>query len=83
VWPVLGGSFATLDAVKMHTIQCEEARKVGKSFTRKDKLRNHLREDHGQLIFSEDAFDWVYDVDSDWPRECGFCGDHLNDVRIF
>ena len=77
------GPFASLDAVKIHTIQCEEAQKVGKSFARKDKLRNHLREDHGQLIFSEDAFSWVYDVDSDWPRECGFCGDPLNDVCIF
>ena len=74
--------FTNLVAVKMHTIQCEEAQKAGKSFMRKDDLRNHLKDDHGQVIFSEDAFDWVYDVDSEWPRKCGFCRDSLNDVCI-
>jgi hypothetical protein len=74
--------FASLDAVKTHTVQCEEARKVGKSFTRKDNLRNHLREDHDQPKPSEDAFQWVFDVNSDWTLQCGFCGDALNDVCI-
>jgi hypothetical protein len=78
----LEAPFASLDYVKMHTIQCEEAQNAGKSFTRKDHLREHLRDKHGQLRFSKDAFDWVYDVDSDWPRECGFCGDPLYDVCI-
>jgi hypothetical protein len=78
----LASHFASLDDVKIHTIHCEEARKVGKSFTRKDNLRNHLREDHDQLIPSEDAFHWVFDVDSDWTLQCGFCGDALNDVCI-
>jgi hypothetical protein len=75
--------FASLGAVKMHTIQCEEAQEVGKSFTRKDKLRTHLREEHGQLVVSEDALGWHYDVDGDWPRECGFCGDPLYDVSVY
>jgi Zinc finger, C2H2 type len=79
----LEGHFAGLEEVKVHTIQCDEAQKVGKSFTRKDNLRTHLRDRHDQLIFSEEDFDWVFDVESDWPRECGFCGCILNDVCIY
>jgi hypothetical protein len=79
----LEGHFTDLEEVKMHTIKCDEAQKVGQSFTRKDNLRTHLRDGHDRLIFSEDDFDWVFDVESDWPRECGFCGDILNDVCIY
>jgi len=79
----LKGHFNNLEEVKAHTIQCDEAQKVGQSFTRKDNLRTHLRDRHEQLIFNEDDFSWVFDVESDWPRECGFCGDILNDVCIY
>lgn len=79
----LSGPFGSVDIVKRHTINCEDAQRIGISFTRKDNLRTHLRERHNQRTFSTDAFDWVFEVDSDWARECGFCGDPFTDVSIF
>lgn len=79
----LEGPFASLEDVKMHTIKCEAAQQAGVSFTRKDKLRTHYRKKHGQEIVDEDDLNWVYDIAIDWPRQCGFCGDPLNDVCVF
>jgi hypothetical protein len=79
----LAGPFATLEDVKVHTIQCKTAQESGKSFTRKDHLRDHFRKHHGSVIVNEGELGWAYDVDSDWPRECGFCGTPLNEVLLF
>lgn len=75
--------FPNLDAVKMHTVQCKQAQRFSKSFSRIDNLRTRLRSYHGQHTFSQDAFNGVFETDSDWWRECGFCGIIFNNVRIF
>lgn len=79
----LSGPFRSADIVKRHTVNCEDAQRIGISLTRKDNLRTHLRERHHQHTFSTDAFDWVFEIDSDWAQECGFCGDPFTDVSIF
>jgi len=59
--------------IRMHNLECIAARKQGRTFTRKDHFRSHLRNDHG-LPLTPAASSWVYAIESEWPRQCGFCG---------
>jgi len=43
----------------------------GHSFQRKDKLKLHVRESHG---WNANIDNWYEDVNSDWKKQCGFCG---------
>jgi hypothetical protein len=70
--------FAQLHAVgnnKMHYLQCQESQKGRHVFAaaRKDHFRNHLKK-HGMLDITDETSTWIFNVESDWPRECGFCG---------
>ncbi|KAH7417180.1 hypothetical protein BKA64DRAFT_701964 [Cadophora sp. MPI-SDFR-AT-0126] len=45
--------------------------RIGHDFHRKDKLIDHVRQAHG-CNANVDA--WYIDLNSDWRRQCGFCG---------
>jgi hypothetical protein len=71
--------FAQLAAVgnnKMHYLQCQESQKGGPVFSaaRKDHFRDHLTKQHGMFDITDEASTWIFNVWSDWPRKCGFCG---------
>jgi hypothetical protein len=66
--------FFMLGDVQAHYLQCESARTQGKTFGRKDHFCKHLRDEHHIDNVSQQAANWKYSVNSDWPRECGFCG---------
>jgi hypothetical protein len=66
--------FSILGEPKAHYLQCEMARQNGKTFGRKDHLCGHLREHHGMEDMGERTKSWSFPIDSDWPRQCGFCG---------
>ena len=61
-------------AVKQHSLQCQDARVGCSSYIRRDKLLEHLRKRHGMEKASEEISTWVFEVASNWPRQCGFCG---------
>jgi hypothetical protein len=67
------GSAEDLGDIQTHNLECDPARKLGRTFTRKDKFRDHLRLDHGISLDSTTST-WVFDIESQWPRQCGFCG---------
>lgn len=67
------GSAEDLGDIQIHNLQCDPARKLGRTFTRKDHFRDHLRDDHGISLDSTTST-WVYSIESRWPRQCGFCG---------
>jgi len=60
---------------RAHYLQCELARGITRKFSRKDHLLNHLQKHHGLRNMGEHTRTWSLPVDSDWPRQCGFCGD--------
>ena len=66
--------FSLLGEPKIHYLECELARQNGKTFGRKDHLCGHLREQHGMEDMGERTKSWKFPIDSDWPRQCGFCG---------
>lgn len=55
-------------------LQCQSAKKEITTFIRKDHLINHLREHHNMANMNMTIDTWKYDIDSNWPRHCGFCG---------
>jgi hypothetical protein len=61
------------DDPKAHCMQCECARANTKTFSRKDHLLGHLQRQHGSKNMGEETKSWSFRVDSDWPRQCGFC----------
>ncbi|KUJ19259.1 uncharacterized protein LY89DRAFT_716823 [Mollisia scopiformis] len=58
-----------------HYLQCESARRNGRTFARKDKLSEHLQKDHSIPPGSamSQATNCTFQVDNGWPRQCGFC----------
>lgn len=66
-------SMPILDDPKTHYTQCERARANTKTFSRKDHLLGHLQRQHGSKNMGEETKSWSFQVDSDWPRQCGFC----------
>jgi ankyrin repeat protein len=60
---------------RAHYLRCVTARDEGKTFGRKDHLVEHLQKEHGMSNMSPHAASWKYAVNSNWPRQCGFCGE--------
>ncbi|KAF8849119.1 hypothetical protein BDZ45DRAFT_245574 [Acephala macrosclerotiorum] len=65
----------TLERYNVHYLHCESAKKNARTFSRKDKLSEHLQKDHLAPPNSAllQAAKWLFDIDSGWPRHCGFC----------
>ena len=62
----------------VHYLQCAAAQRTGKTYGRKDRLIAHLRDQHNITTdASSIASNGKYTVDSNWPRQCGFCGKHF------
>ena len=55
-------------------VQCRAARREVTTFSRKDHLIDHLRKDHNMLNMNDTIDTWKFGIESDWPRQCGFCG---------
>ena len=58
---------------RAHYLRCASARQDGTTFSRKDHLIPHLREEHGLTFTNLHIITWRYSIDSRWPRQCGFC----------
>jgi hypothetical protein len=58
---------------RAHYLRCASARQDGTTFSRKDHLIPHLREEHGLTFTNLHIITWRYSIDSRWPRKCGFC----------
>ncbi|KAE8446312.1 hypothetical protein EG329_012059 [Mollisiaceae sp. DMI_Dod_QoI] len=67
-------SLSSLADLQLHFLQCVIAREKGKTFGRKDHFCKHLRAQHQISKTTACIENWVYPVESDWPRNCGFCG---------
>ncbi|KAH7364326.1 hypothetical protein BKA65DRAFT_134867 [Rhexocercosporidium sp. MPI-PUGE-AT-0058] len=50
--------------------------RMNHGFHRKDKLMKHAKEAHG-CVANVDT--WYTDINSDWKRQCGFCGENFTD----
>ncbi|KAG4431846.1 hypothetical protein IFR05_012663 [Cadophora sp. M221] len=50
--------------------------RMNHDFHRKDKLIKHTKEVHG-CVANVDT--WYTDINSDWKRQCGFCGEIFTD----
>ncbi|RDW56554.1 hypothetical protein BP6252_14104 [Coleophoma cylindrospora] len=61
-------------SIKTHYLQCQKAQSGKHVFNaaRKDHFRNHLR-GHGIADITPEAQTWIFAVESDWERQCGFC----------
>lgn len=61
-----------------HYLLCETAREYARPFSRKDHFIDHCRISHGRPNMTsvdmkgEPAL-WIYPINSNWPRYCGFC----------
>lgn len=66
--------FSELGEPRSHYLRCELARQNGKTFGRKDHLCSHLKTEHRLSDMGEQTKSWSFPIDSDWPRQCGFCG---------
>jgi serine/threonine protein kinase len=66
-----------------HSLSCPGAQFKGKSFTRWVHLRDHLFTAHRVPVSTGKglAQKWPYDPESDWPRQCGFCGKNFGDWK--
>ncbi|PMD40828.1 hypothetical protein L207DRAFT_346404 [Hyaloscypha variabilis F] len=73
--------FPDLEVAHQHTLGCETARCKGNTFSRKDKLREHLRSHHNVQQITPQQDRWFYEVESGWPRQCGFCGIRFNEWK--
>jgi hypothetical protein len=58
---------------RAHYLRCVSARQNGTTFSRKDHLIPHLREEHGLTFTNLHIITWRYSINSRWPRRCGFC----------
>jgi hypothetical protein len=62
--------------LSVHYLQCQSAQKDGTKYGRKDRLIAHLRIKHTSVTNpSQVAETGKYTIDSEWPRQCGFCGE--------
>jgi hypothetical protein len=61
--------------VTTHYLQCDSARRNGRTFARKDKLSEHLQKEHSmpQSSAMSQALISTFSVDSGWPKRCKFC----------
>ena len=64
----------SLNDAEVHCLQCQDAREGSRTFARKDKFRDHLRDEHMIANILDYMESWTFAVKSDWPRQCGFCG---------
>jgi len=55
-------------------VQCQTARREITTFSRKDHLILHLRKDHNMPSMNDTIDTWKFGIESNWPRQCGFCG---------
>ncbi|KAK0126295.1 hypothetical protein ONS95_007906 [Cadophora gregata] len=55
-----------------HNLCLGNVLRIGHDFHRKDKLIDHVRQAHG---CNANVEAWYVDVNSDWKRQCGFCGE--------
>jgi ankyrin repeat protein len=62
---------------RAHYLICATAKDKGKTFGRKDHLVEHLQKEHGMSNVSPLAATWKYAINSNWPRQCGFCGERF------
>jgi hypothetical protein len=71
----------TMEEIRVHNLACDVARKNGTTFARKDKLVEHLQNDHSidRAAALDQTLQWYYDIDSKWPRQCGFCASAFED----
>jgi hypothetical protein len=67
-------SLSSLDDAKLHSLQCQDAKDNNRTFARKDKFRDHLRDEHMIANIQEYMESWTFSIESNWPRRCGFCG---------
>ncbi len=70
-----GTGFAAFERMQEHALQCQAARNKGQVFSRKNHFGDHLQDSHDISLNDGLEGAWNYAVESDWPRECGFCGD--------
>jgi hypothetical protein len=70
-----------MEEIRVHNLACDVARKNGTTFARKDKLVEHLQKDHSmdRAAALDQTLQWYYDIDSKWPRQCGFCASAFED----
>jgi len=61
------------ELARAHYIICESARRKNTTFGRKDRLIQHVREEHGLTYTNLQVSTWGYAINSRWPRQCGFC----------
>lgn len=63
----------------IHYLQCADALRLARSFQKHGQLLAHLRDDHHwtQADAKQGASSSKYGVSSQWPRQCGFCGDNF------
>jgi Cdc6-like AAA superfamily ATPase len=68
------GSYVTIDVAGNHILQCELVRERSEKFASYDHLCSHLRIQHDMKSFDNQSSAWSFPIESNWPRECGFCG---------
>jgi hypothetical protein len=79
--------FQLAGSAQAHYLQCAPAKAEGKTFGRDNRLTEHLQKDHGECLQTYHdmsnaiplALSWSYAVNSNWPRQCGFCGQRFQD----
>lgn len=61
--------------IASHYLQCDSARRNGRTFARKDKLSEHLQKEHSmpQSSAMSQASVSTFRVDSGWLKRCNFC----------
>jgi hypothetical protein len=67
-------SFPSLGNLSAHYLQCQHAQRSSTTYGRKDRLIAHLRDHHTINNANQVAAAGRFTVDSQWPRQCGFCG---------
>lgn len=72
------GTEEDLGDLMLHNLGCEEAKRLGQTFGRRDHYRDHLRTDHQIPDLDVITSSWKFSVESQWPRQCGFCGTTCN-----
>lgn len=73
------GEVAPQSNIYIHSLSCDAAMQEGRSFCRKDQLKAHLKSSHSWQRLSSNIETWAFAFQSDWPRQCGFCGDMIFD----